>query len=168
MTAAPAIEAVRRAGRTILVRGAQLRLAAPAPLPDPLIAEGRQDKAETLDLLGTAAPPLPEGVIAERFPVETSIECWRRGVERLSPMASPANYLLRAWTQLAVDAERFLTGGEHRRHVSAGRPGSCSGVTGTRLGAGNQSGRQMLTLGRPELSPFQPEAGAYAGEHRHG
>ena len=56
MTAAPVIEAVRRAGGRILVRGGHLRLCAPAPLPDTLVAQVRQHKAEILDVLRTAAP----------------------------------------------------------------------------------------------------------------
>jgi hypothetical protein len=111
MTAAPVIEAVRRAGGRILVRGAHLRLSAPEPLPDTLIAEVRQHKAEILDLLGTAAPALSERQRPSASPaqtVETSVERWRRGVERLCSMWPPQDYPEPAWTQLAADAERFL------------------------------------------------------------
>jgi hypothetical protein len=108
MTAAPVIEAVRRAGGRILVRGGHLRLRAPTPLPDTLIAEVREHKAEILDLLGTAAPAISERQRPSASPLETSIERWRRGVERLSSMSSPPSYPERAWTQLLADAGRFL------------------------------------------------------------
>jgi hypothetical protein len=108
VTAAPVIEAVRRAGGRILVRGDHLRLSAPVPLPDGLIAEVRQHKAEILDLLGTAAPVFSERQRPSASPVEISIERWRRGVERLSSMSPPLRYPERARTQLLVDAGRFL------------------------------------------------------------
>jgi hypothetical protein len=108
MTAAPVIEAVRRAGGRILVRGAHLRLSAPEPLPDTLIAEVRQHKAEILDLLDTAAPAISDRQRPSASPVETSIERWRRGVARLSSMLPPPSYPERAWAQLLADAERFL------------------------------------------------------------
>jgi hypothetical protein len=108
MTAAPVIEAVRRAGGRILVRGEHLRLCAPVPLPDTLIAEVRQHKAEILDLLGTAAPAISERQRPSVSPVEISIERWLRGVERLSWMSPPPSYPERAWTQLLADAEHFL------------------------------------------------------------
>jgi hypothetical protein len=108
MTAVPVIEAVRRAGGRILVRGEHLRLSAPEPLPDTLIAEVRQHKAQILDLLGTTAPSLSEQQRPSASPVETSIELWRRGVERLSSMSPPSGYPERAWTQLLADAGRFL------------------------------------------------------------
>jgi hypothetical protein len=108
VTAAPVIEAVRRAGGRILVRGEHLRLSAPVPLPDGLIAEVRQHKTEILDLLGTAAPVFSERQRPSASPVEISIERWRRGVERLSSMSPPLSYPERAWTQLLVDAGRFL------------------------------------------------------------
>jgi hypothetical protein len=111
MTAAPVIEAVRRAGGTILVRGDYLRLTAPAPLPDTLVAEVRQHKVEILDLLGTTGPAVSETQRPNASPaqtVETSVERWRRGVERLSSMSPPPGYPEQAWTQLLADAERFL------------------------------------------------------------
>ena len=108
MTAAPVIEAVRRAGGRILVRGEHLRLSAPAPLPDTLIAEIRQHKAEILDLLGTTAPPNSERQRPSAAPVKMSVERWRRGVERLSSMSPPSGYPEHAWTDLLADAEHFL------------------------------------------------------------
>jgi hypothetical protein len=108
MTAAPVIEAVRRAGGRILVHGEHVRLSAPVPLPDTLIAEVRQHKAEILDLLGTAVPAISERQGPSASPVEIGIECWRRGVERLSSMSPPPGYPEHAWTQLLADAERFL------------------------------------------------------------
>ena len=72
MTAAPVIEAVRRAGGRILVRGGHLRLSAPAPLPDTLIAQVRQHKAEILDVLRTAAPAISAEATAWRF---TCVHC---------------------------------------------------------------------------------------------
>ena len=108
MTAAPVIEAVRQAGGRILVRGEHLRLSAPVPLPDTLIAEVRQHKAEILDLLGTAAPAVSERLRPSASPVEISVERWHRGVERLSSMSAPPGYPEHAWTQLLADAERFL------------------------------------------------------------
>ena len=111
MTAAPVIEAVRRAGGTILVRGDYLRLTAPAPLPDTLVAEVRQHKVEILDLLGTTGPAVSETQRPSTSPAQivgTSVERWRRGVERLSSMSPPPSYPERAWAQLSADAERFL------------------------------------------------------------
>jgi hypothetical protein len=111
MTAAPVIEAVRRAGGKILVRGGHLRLSAPAPLPDTLIAQVRQHKAEILDVLGTVVPAASRRQRPCASPaliVEASVECWRRGVAQLSTMSLPPGYPERAWTQLLADADRFL------------------------------------------------------------
>ena len=111
MTAAPLIEAVRRAGGTILIRGERLRLCAPTPLPDTLIADLRQHKAEILDLLRVGWPGDPETQRPGASPartVETSVEGWRRGIERLGSMRPPPSYPERAWTELLADAERFL------------------------------------------------------------
>jgi hypothetical protein len=111
MTAAPVIEAVRRAGGRILVRGGHLRLSAPAPLPDMLIAQVRQHKAEILDVLGTAAPATSQRRRPGASPayiVPASVERWRQGVERLGAMSPPPGYPERAWSQLLADAERFL------------------------------------------------------------
>ena len=111
MTAAPLIEAVWRAGGTILVRGEHLRLSAPAPLPDMLVAELRQHKAEILEVLRTGRPagserPPPNALSAPT--VETCLERWRRGVERLGSMPRPRDYPERAWIDLLADAECFL------------------------------------------------------------
>jgi hypothetical protein len=108
MTAAPVIDAVRRAGGKILVRGEHLRLSAPVPLPEALIAEVRQHKAEILDLLGSAATATSGRQRPSASPVEIRIERWRRGVERLSSMSPPPSYPERAWTELLADAGRFL------------------------------------------------------------
>ena len=111
MTAAPLIEAVRRAGGRILVRGGHLRLSAPAPLPDTLIAQVRQHKAEILDVLRTAAPATSQRqrpCASPTHTVEATVERWRRGVAQLSSMSPPRGYPERAWTQLLADAERFL------------------------------------------------------------
>jgi hypothetical protein len=111
MTAAPLIEAVRRAGGRILVRGWHLRLSAPAPLPDTLIAQVRQHKAEILDVLGTAAPATSQKQrpgASPAYTVPASVERWRQGVERLGAMSLPPGYPEHAWTQLLADAERFL------------------------------------------------------------
>ena len=111
MTAAPVIEAVRRAGGRILVRGGHLRLSAPAPLPDTLIAQVRQHKAEILDVLRTAVPAASQRQRPGASPADTvraSVERWRRGVERLGSMSPPPGYPEHAWTQLLADAERFL------------------------------------------------------------
>ena len=110
MTAAPLIEAVRRAGGRILVRGGHLRLSAPAPLPDTLIAQVRQHKAEILDVLGTAAPATSQ----RQRPCASPRHCGnhhralaaRRCAAQLDVTAS--SYPERAWTQLLADAERFL------------------------------------------------------------
>jgi hypothetical protein len=111
VTAAPLIEAIRRAGGTILARGEHLRLSAPAPLPETLVAELRQRKSEILDLLRsgeagevgrrpTGAPPVPTA--------ETSLVAWRRDVERLGSSQQPRSYPHRAWSELLADSERFL------------------------------------------------------------
>ena len=111
MTAAPLIEAVRRAGGTILIRGERLRLTAPAPLPDTLVADLRQHKAEILDILRIGGPGDSDTQRPGASPartVETSVEGWKRGVERLGSMRPPPSYPERAWTELLADAERFL------------------------------------------------------------
>lgn len=93
------------------MRGEHLRLSAPAPLPDMLVAEVRQHKAELLDLLraGGAEPAERQrrGASTVRT-VEAGAGGWRRGVERLGSMSLPRGYPERAWTELLVDAEHFL------------------------------------------------------------
>jgi len=111
MTAPPVIEAVRSAGGTILVHGEHLRLSAPAPLPDMLVAEVRQHKAEILDLLRAGGAGASEGQRPSASTVRTveaGVEGWRRGVERLGSMPLPRGYPECAWTELLADAERFL------------------------------------------------------------
>jgi len=122
MAAAPLIEAVRRAGGTILARGEHLRISAPAPLPDTLVAELRQRKFEILDLLrsgeaGEAGRQPPDG--SPEPIAETSFAAWRRGVERLGSIQKPPSYPERAWSELLADAERFL----ERWGMQAGRLG---------------------------------------------
>lgn len=110
MTAAPVIEAVRRAGGRFVLRGERLRLSAPEPLPDALVAEVREHKAEILDLLRSGAPVSREmqSPAASDARVESGIEDWVRGVERLSSTPTPPNYPEQAWQQLIADAQRFL------------------------------------------------------------
>jgi hypothetical protein len=111
MTAAPLIEAVRRAGGTILIRGERVRLCAPTPLPDTLIADLRQHKAEILDLLRVGGGRDTDRLTPGGSPVpsaETSFAVWTRGVERLGSIQQPQGYPERAWRQLLADAERFL------------------------------------------------------------
>jgi hypothetical protein len=110
MTAAPLIEAVRRAGGTILVHGEHLRLSAPAPLPDRLIAKVRRHKAEILEALGADERSVSEGPwpSAPARPIGAAVEAWRRGTARLRSMPPPRGYPERAWTELLADAEHFL------------------------------------------------------------
>jgi hypothetical protein len=111
MTAAPLIDAVRRAGGTIVLRGERLRLSAPTPLPDKLVADLRQHRFEILDLLrsGTAGEAgwQPRGG-SPAPTTETSFATWKRGLERLNSMQQPRSYPERAWSQLLTDVERFL------------------------------------------------------------
>jgi len=111
MTAAPVIEAVRRAGGTILVHGEHLRLSAPAPLPDRLVAEVRQHKGEILDFLAAGEPAASERQRPSGSPaqtVEAGLGSWHRGIERLGSMPAPRGYPEHAWTELLADAESFL------------------------------------------------------------
>jgi TubC N-terminal docking domain len=105
MSALPLIEAVQRAGGAITLRGDRLRLSAPAPLPEHLVQELRQRKAELLDHLrhgpGSAIPE--SAVIPSK-----SVESWADGVARLRAMPPPRSYPTHAWQQLVVDAGRFL------------------------------------------------------------
>jgi hypothetical protein len=113
MSALPLIEAVRRAGGAITLRGDRLRLSAPEPLPENLLQELRTRKAELIDhlqharrsglgerpgVVPAAAAALPNGTIAT----------WADGVARLRGMPPPRTYPAHAWQQLIVDAERFL------------------------------------------------------------
>ena len=115
MSAAPLIEAVRRAGGAIAVHDGRLRLSAPEPLPEELLRELRVHKAEVIDHLRhdretalgqPAAEPSRKG---KALAVET-LAAWSDGVARLRGMAPPRNYPQHAWQQLIIDVERFLDG----------------------------------------------------------
>jgi hypothetical protein len=111
MTAAPLIDAVRRAGGTIVIRGERLRLSAPTPLPDTLVADLRQHKLEILDLLrsGKTGEARRQPAGGSPAPIaEASFATWTRGRERLNSMQHPRSYPERAWSELLTDAERFL------------------------------------------------------------
>jgi TubC N-terminal docking domain len=112
MSAVPLIEAVRRAGGAITLRGDRLRLSAPEPLPDNLLQKLRAHKAAVIDHLQHAGQPklgqpatdaLSHGTVT---PVE--LASWAAGVARLATMSPPRTYPPRAWQQLIVDAEKFL------------------------------------------------------------
>jgi hypothetical protein len=115
MSALPLIEAVRRAGGTIALQGDRLRLAAPEPLPQELLEEVRLHKADLIDQLRCAAPPLLREPPADpprpgtASPTGT-IATWVNGVARLRAIPPPPIYPQHAWQQLIIDAERFLDG----------------------------------------------------------
>ena len=113
MSAAPLIEAVRRAGGAIALQGDRLRLSAPEPLPENLLKELRTRKAELIDHLQhgrgselgePAAEPIKKSAA---LPAE-AVADWADGVARLAAMPPPRTYPEHAWRQLIVDAERFL------------------------------------------------------------
>jgi hypothetical protein len=115
MSALPLIEAVRRAGGAITLRGDRLRLSAPEPLPQKLLEEVRLHKADLIDQLRCAAPPLLGEPPADppgpgRASPTGTIATWADGVARLREMPPPRNYPGHAWQQLIVDAKRFLDG----------------------------------------------------------
>jgi hypothetical protein len=81
------------------------------PLPDALIAEVRQHKADILDLLRAGGAGVSEGQRPSESTlrtVEAAVEGWRWGVARLGSMPRPQGYPERAWTELLSDAEHFL------------------------------------------------------------
>jgi hypothetical protein len=105
MSAVLLIEAVQRAGGAITLRDDRLRLSAPAPLPEHLVQELRQRKAELLDHLRHA----PGSALRESAVIPSkSVESWADGVARLREMSPPRSYPTHIWQQLIVDAERFL------------------------------------------------------------
>jgi hypothetical protein len=115
MSALPLLEAVRRAGGTIALQGDRLRLSAPEPLPQKLLEEVRLHKADLIDQLRCAAPPLLGEPPADpprpgRASPTGTIATWADGVARLREMPPPRNYPGHAWQQLIVDAKRFLDG----------------------------------------------------------
>jgi Short C-terminal domain/TubC N-terminal docking domain len=105
MSAVLLIEAVQRAGGAITLRDDRLRLSAPAPLPEHLVQELRQRKAELLDHLRHA----PGSALRESVVIPSKgVESWADGVARLREMSPPRSYPTHIWQQLIVDAERFL------------------------------------------------------------
>jgi TubC N-terminal docking domain len=112
MSALPLIEAVRRAGGALTLRGDRLRLSAPEPLPENLLQELRAHKAEVIDHLQHARQPEfgKPGTDARTHCTISSAEVasWAAGVARLATMPPPRSYPVHAWQQLMVDAERFL------------------------------------------------------------
>ena len=112
MSALPLIEAVRRAGGAITLRGDRLRLSAPEPLPENLLEELRAHKAEVIDHLQEARRPKlapPEtGALTHCTIPSVEIASWVAGVAHLATMPPPSSYPAHAWQQLIVDAERFL------------------------------------------------------------
>jgi hypothetical protein len=113
MSALRLIEAVQRAGGAITLQGDRLRLSAAEPLPQELLEEVRLHKADLIDQLRCAAPPLLREPPAEpsrsgtALPTGT-IATWTDGVAHLREMPPPRNYPQHAWQQLIIDAERFL------------------------------------------------------------
>ena len=113
MSARPLIEAVRRAGGAITLRGDRLRLSAPAPLPENLLRELRIHKAELIDHLQHAreadlGKPAAEPIERGAAPPGAMVAARVAGVARLRAMPPPRNYPEPAWRQLIVDGERFL------------------------------------------------------------
>ena len=110
MNAAPVVDAVRRAGGKLALRGERIRLTASEPLPDALIAEVRRHKTEILDLLRSGTPPLEmqRSRVPSPMAATSDVRDWQLGVERLSLMPTPQHYPELAWKQFITDAERFL------------------------------------------------------------
>lgn len=109
MTAAPLLEAVQRAGGSIAVRGDRLRLSAPQPLPEQLVAALREHKGEILELL--RAPRQRRGEeprSSDTGSAADAHEVWSAGVARLAARPPPRDYPARAWEQLVGDAASFL------------------------------------------------------------
>jgi hypothetical protein len=92
-----------------MVRGDTLRLSAPQPLPEQLLAELRQHKGEILELLRA-----PQRARAKELrslntvPAADALDAWCAGVASLAAMRPPRDYPPGAWKQLIGDAERFL------------------------------------------------------------
>ena len=135
MSALPLIEAVHRAGGTITLRGEQLRLSAPEPLPGTSSRRSGSTKRRCSTIsrhcAGLGAP-------RERRPSASPVETTSSaGVEVLAACARCRR--LRAIRSTPGPSSSWTPGaswtaGEHRRRVSAGRPGSCSAATGARPG----------------------------------
>jgi TubC N-terminal docking domain len=105
MSAVLLIEAVQRAGGAITLRDDRLRLSAPKPLPEHLVQELRQRKAELLDHLRHAAR---SALRKSALIPGKSVESWANGVARLREISPPRSYPTHAWQQLIGDAESFL------------------------------------------------------------
>ena len=143
MTAAPVIEAVRRAGGTILVHGGICACAAAGH------ADRRGPAAQSRDpRLGQLRRLSPRGT-ASASPVETSIERWRRGVERLSSMRrlrairsapGPSSWRMPSTSWTAGD-----TGGASRLAglgaVRLSPPGAFGRIQGWRCSAARRTSR---------------------------
>lgn len=89
-TALNLVNAVKMAGGRISVEGARLRIEAAAPLPEDLVDQVRQQKAEVLEFLGSGTAPL--------------INTWTKGLDRLQRMAAPSAFPDRVWNMLIADA----------------------------------------------------------------
>ncbi len=110
------VDAVVTAGGTIQLEGPNLRLRAPAPLPDDLRAALREHKAEVVAFL---SPPTPANDVAvdsqapwEPGPWSDGIpDDWARGIGLLMVAAPLAGFPKRRWRTLIRDTMRLLETG---------------------------------------------------------
>ena len=112
MSATPDIIAqVRAAGGRIMIIEDRLKVRAPLPLPDKLVAELRLHKAEVIDFL---TRPVAR-VVLLHCPPDVP-ETWTQGVADLLTMVSPASCPAEWWEALREDAYTFLRDHAARAH----------------------------------------------------
>ncbi len=112
MSATPDIIAqVRAAGGRVMIIEDRLKVRAPLPLPDKLVAELRLHKAEVMAFL---TRPVARVVLLHCPPGVP--EAWTQGVADLLAMAQPASCPAERWKALREDAYTFLRDHAARAH----------------------------------------------------
>ncbi len=112
MSATPDIIAqVRAAGGRVMIIEDRLKVRAPLPLPDKLVAELRLHKAEVIDFL---TRPVARVVLLHCPPGAPA--AWVQGIADLLAMARPASCPDAKWQALREDAYHFLQDHAARTH----------------------------------------------------
>jgi len=113
---APTLDLLREvsdAGGTVGLEGDMLRLSAPEPLPDELLARLRQYKAEIVAVLASAEPA--NGEVCQDLPAEVV-----DGVRAILTADGAHGVPPSRWPQIQRDTRRLVEGGWTRRALTLG------------------------------------------------
>ena len=114
------LDQVHEAGGRLLMNGEKLRVEAPAPLPDELVAQLKAAKPELIDMLARREPEPDTRPGANVVLLAVPPGCpeqWVQGVADLLAMARPAAWSEEGWAALREDSYRFI-----RNHTSTCSP----------------------------------------------